>query len=329
MPDDQVHSVKTAEPFQSEDGLTAQLLRPDADGQWAGDLVEEWSKLADSAIEPNVYYSPELLLPALKHLASGQDVRIFLLWEGEAGASSLLGLVPVCPSRRIGKAPLPNIATWQHPLCYLGAPLVAHGQSGAFWSHLRGAVAGAWWGGLLRIANFPLNGPLGTGLVQHCADAGVRDLRMRSRKRAFIRVPEDPEAYWQQQLTGKKRKELRRQRRRLADQGVLTFSLQRGESDLGRWLDDFMAVEASGWKAERGTAIRQSDAEQAYFQEAMRKCVSAGRFMGVDCYLDDTAYRDADQPDRGAMAATPSRPPMTSAMRRIPRVSRSRSTTSA
>jgi CelD/BcsL family acetyltransferase involved in cellulose biosynthesis len=49
--------------------------------------------------------------------------------------------------------------------------------------------------------------------------------------------------------------DLRRRRRRLAEQGEVTFEASRGGTGSGPLLDELLALEAKGWKAARGTAI--------------------------------------------------------------------------
>ena len=65
----------------------------------------------------------------------------------------------------------------------------------------------------------------------------------------------------------KKRKELRRQRKRLGDSGSVTSSDTGEPSAVPRALDDFLALEADGWKGRAGTAAR-GDADIAGFMTA-------------------------------------------------------------
>ena len=60
----------------------AQFVPAGPDGVWARPILERWRELTDAAAEPNVFYAPALLLPALKHLKGDREVRVFLLWEG-------------------------------------------------------------------------------------------------------------------------------------------------------------------------------------------------------------------------------------------------------
>jgi hypothetical protein len=74
-------------------------------------------------------------------------------------------------------------------------------------------------------------------------------------------APAERAGYVERAMPGKKLKELRRQRRRLAEQGEVTFA----PGTLG----DFLALEASGWKGRAGTAAKDHDAIRDFMQRAL------------------------------------------------------------
>src|SRR5262249_6200196 len=80
-------------------------------------------------------------------------------------------------------------------------------------------------------------------------------------KKAARRPPPAVSRYDQveSRLDSKFRQNLRRRRRRLAEQGEVRYALVSGENakELDCALADFFAIEASGWKGRSGTAIAQ------------------------------------------------------------------------
>jgi hypothetical protein len=211
---------------------TAQLVATDSTGVWAREIIQKWRTLTDDALEPNVFYSPEILLPALKHLKGDRDVRVFLLWEDQPLTSKLVGLAPVSPDRRGGRIRLPNLSTWIHLHAFLGTPLVALGYEVPFWEKFREAVAKAWWGGFIRIRSTSPDGPVGRALLEQCQASGTGHLLLRQKIRAFLNVPDDADEYWKKQLRKKKHKDFQRQRNRLSELGDLTFETARPGSTL-------------------------------------------------------------------------------------------------
>jgi CelD/BcsL family acetyltransferase involved in cellulose biosynthesis len=67
-------------------------------------------------------------------------------------------------------------------------------------------------------------------------------------------------------LARKFRKELRRQRRRIDEQGEVLLEFQAG----GEGLDEGFAIEGSGWKSERGTAIASDPAVGRFYRSIAR-----------------------------------------------------------
>src|SRR3546814_5349871 len=49
----------------------------------APSMLTAWDALAADAAEPNCFYAPEMLLPAIRHLTQEKDVLLLQAWEGE------------------------------------------------------------------------------------------------------------------------------------------------------------------------------------------------------------------------------------------------------
>jgi len=68
-------------------------------------------------------------------------------------------------------------------------------------------------------------------------------------------------------LDSKFKREAKRRRRKLGEEGEVTVAFEDGRADLARLLDEGFAIERSGWKAERGTAIAQSAETDGFYRE--------------------------------------------------------------
>ena len=77
------------------------------------------------------------------------------------------------------------------------------------------------------------------------------------------------EGYIERAIATGKRKELRRQRRRLEDIAPVTFATVSGAGDIEAALKDFLVLEASGWKGMAGTAIVSDPAIKNFVQNAV------------------------------------------------------------
>ena len=100
------------------------------------------------------------------------------------------------------------------------------------------------------------------------ASRAARTARRMTARRTLARSPyvalEGSYEDYERTLSKNRRKGLRRNTRALEREGTLTFEVELGKGDLEGALRDAFALEASGWKGRRGTAIA-SDSETLQF----------------------------------------------------------------
>src|SRR3546814_16822335 len=92
-------------------------------------------------------------------------------------------------------------------------------------------------------------------------------------ERALLDSPLSPAAYWDVAVRAKKRKELRRQANRLAEQGAVTIRHWRAGEALDAWVDAFLDLEARGWKGR----ARSARARPAKTKDWVRSTLSSPR----------------------------------------------------
>jgi CelD/BcsL family acetyltransferase involved in cellulose biosynthesis len=237
-------------------------------------LAGEWSALADRAAEPNVFYDPAFALPAVRALAP--DVGAVLVRGGEQ--RRLIGLFPCrVETRRYGLR-LPLLTGWTHPYGPLGTPLVDRDALAtavaAFVDHVAGDAS------LPKLLLMPCqveDGPVATAFAAALARRGARSATFGRHPRAWLAPGIERAGYLDAALGGKKRKELRRQRRRLDDSGSVAFTLAREPADVADALPDFLTLEARGWKGRAGTAAAQDAAIQEFMESAVAGLASQGQ----------------------------------------------------
>jgi CelD/BcsL family acetyltransferase involved in cellulose biosynthesis len=104
----------------------------------------------------------------------------------------------------------------------------------------------------------------------------------------YLVVDGDWEAF-QDRLAGRLLRDLRRRRRRLEDEGVLTFEVTDGTTDLEDLLEDGFRVETSGWKAAQQTAIVSRAETRRFFTEVARWAAGRGWLRLAFLRLDGRA----------------------------------------
>lgn len=105
--------------------------------------------------------------------------------------------------------------------------------------------------------------------------AGYRLLERTLECPPYLRTEGELEAY-ERSLNTRMVSEARRRRRRLGEQGDLTFELEDGRDRLDALLEEGFRVEASGWKGEAGTAIVSHEETRRFYAELARFSAERG-----------------------------------------------------
>ena len=288
MPEPRVAAAQTA-------GTSAALVTAPVSGpvvtvralDWpcctAPSVLHSWNALALYATEPNPFHESWYLLPALRALDPQESVRFLLFEVGDV----LVGMIPLAREKRYYGRRIANLAGWTHPNCFLGAPLVAPGFERAFWrSLLDWADHKAGKALFLHLSGLPLHGPLHQALSDVVAETGRPAGLVYREERAMLAAGKTPEEYFTVALSGKKRKELRRQLTRLSEEGQVNFVRKADSDGLSEWIDHFLALEASGWKGEAGSALAQQGTTKALFRQGLEGAAAHGRLERLSLTLD-------------------------------------------
>lgn len=261
-------------------------LRAGVAGTMPSGQVERWAALADAAAEANCFYTPELMIPALAHLADAGAVRLV---EVEAD-DRLIGLLPLATAGHHGRLPVPNLTNWMHRHCFFGAPLIRRGHEQAAWAgFLRQMDALPHSSHFLHLSGLDAAGANAAALEAVCGGEARPFVEIQRHDRALLRSDLSADAYWETHVRAKKRKEIRRLQKRLADLGTVASRLLDDPGELPRWCDDFLALEAAGWKGEAGTALADRPDDEAFFREATANALAAGRLHFLRLDLDGRA----------------------------------------
>jgi CelD/BcsL family acetyltransferase involved in cellulose biosynthesis len=232
--------------------------------------ASQWRALAERAVEPNGYYLPDWEL-AVNATARGRTgVSALSAWSdassAQDGAARLIGLVPVISMWRAWKIPLPALVS-ADPYGTLCTPLLDRDMADnaviRLMQQTRKAGAHA-----LILRDVSLDGTAMKALEEALRHGGLCPLVLQSRARACLDATRDAEELLRDALGAKKLKELRRQRNRLAEHGAVRFDVARTPEEVAAALEILLALEASGWKARRGTALMQHDGDAGFIRRA-------------------------------------------------------------
>lgn len=242
-----------------------------------------WDDLMRNAADPNPFLERWFLAPSLQHIGAAEGAGVLVC----QCADQLIGLMPLVRRKAYYGYPFPHLANWLHDNAFCGAPLIRQGFETAFWQALLGWADGNAGPSLfLHLSHVPAD-TSGFADLRHVIALGHRPAAIVQRQaRALLRSDLAPEDYFGQSMSGKKRKELRRQHNRLAEAGSLEFRRDEGSVNLEDWILEFLAMEERGWKGKCGTALAQHSANAAVFREALHGAAAVNRLERLTLLLD-------------------------------------------
>ncbi|MDQ8731824.1 GNAT family N-acetyltransferase [Bradyrhizobium sp. LHD-71] len=223
----------------------------------------DWLALAAHAVEPNGYFLPDWQ-SAVDVSARGRRHVFALAARNEA--RDLTALLPVVSAWRAFKIPLPVLVS-ADPYGDLGTPLL---DGRAPLDAARAMIVQARTAGAHAIVlrDVTLQGPAIDAIMAALRETGAVPHVLRAEQRACLDATADGEQLLRDALGSKKLKELRRQHNRLAEHGPVVFTVAKTPEDVARAIEIFLALEASGWKASRGTALVQHQGDAAFIRRA-------------------------------------------------------------
>ncbi|KHK91977.1 cellulose biosynthesis protein CelD [Novosphingobium malaysiense] len=246
--------------------------------------VEAWDNLARTASEPNPFFESWYLLPSLRNMPETETIEV-LRFERDG---ELAGILPVARSSRYYRWPVPHLTNWLHANTFCGVPLVARGCEVPFWQAVLDWADEAPGAALfLHLRRIVLGGPMHTALEGLGACVGRRIEIVHQEARAMLASSLSSQAYLEASLPGKKRKELRRQAKRLADQGDVRFERRTDADEVDDWCSRFLALEAAGWKGAAGSSLASDESTTRLFRESLAGAAGRGKLERLTLWLDD------------------------------------------
>lgn len=257
--------------------------------------VSAWEDLIDAAIEPNVFYEPWMLMPAVRAFCKGRRALFALVLAPNParplGPPILAGLFPLeLQSQYQGlgrKLPFKSLRLLGHRYCFLCTPLIRAGYGreviAAFFDWLAAGNHGC---STMEFAFIAGEGPFYNLLIDYCdRHAKVNYVTARF-MRAMLRPASDVETYMRAAFHGRRRHELRRHERRLSEAGRVEYlSLEPG-NDVAAWIEEFLRIEAISWKGMGGRALICDEADRDYFVEVAKAAFRRGQLMMLALHVN-------------------------------------------
>lgn len=236
------------------------------------DLVEELDHVCVRTVEPNIFFNPRFLAPAMPRLED-REVRLAVIRDGDEYRSRLRLLVPFSVERSTVPLGQSIMRTWSNPFGPTGTPLVDRddplGVLEDFFDmmsrpHLKLPK-------VLVLPDLWLDGAVAS-LLMGVAEARHLTLVTTDKvERPVLESNLEGDAYLKASLRSHHYREFRRLWRRLADTGKLEHSVARSAQEIREATESFLALEADGWKGRERTAMAIDRFQAPFAREAVHR----------------------------------------------------------
>ena len=265
------------------------MIKPKLQAKWVSieelrDLEEAWHHLTNSALWRNAAMEPGYLISALEHL-SDQSVRVLVVEN--LNAETLQRLVAVVPieTKKIYRLPFKTAEVWKHGQCFDATPLLCkkHGESA--WEKICEYLIAD------QYQLFSLDTVVAEPEVDSIFKAVEQRHKMvRFQRDLFPRAAFNPEPslgdYLQKHVSKHFKKKIARKLRRLSEKGTVSWEVSNSHSDFDQLAEEFMELEASGWKGGSGTALQCTDATRGFYRQLVRENSKLGKKHFLSLMVD-------------------------------------------
>ncbi|MEM9106891.1 MAG: GNAT family N-acetyltransferase [Pseudomonadota bacterium] len=254
------------------------------------DLRKEMDFLTHRAIEPNVFFAPRFMAPAMPRLEDKQ-IRLMIMRDEDERRSRMRFLMPFSVERPGFALAAPIIRTWANSFGPLGTPLLDQEAAAETLDNLFDTLSRPELRlpSVLVIPLARLDGPFAGLLRAVAVSRGLPIAETDVQQRPMLQSPLDGPDYLAQSLSTKHLRDRRRLRRRLEKEGNLQYDIARQPDAVRHRLEEFLHLEAGGWKGRKRTALVADRYQAAFAREAVNDLASADNVRIHTLNLNDEA----------------------------------------
>jgi CelD/BcsL family acetyltransferase involved in cellulose biosynthesis len=251
------------------------------------EIERDWIDLVGRAHEPNVFMDPALLCMAGADVGGKRCVTL-LAWQVCANDRKLVGLWAFSAGRlRRSIVPVRVLAAPAAPHAYLATPVIDRDVAEATLNAMLDFIALDPSLPKLIVADpMRTDGPTMLALNQVLDARSSSAITVTQAQRPILASSLDGKQYFEKALSSSSRKKLRQYRRRLEETGKLELAIASEAEAVCAAFDDFLQLEAAGWKGRGATALRSDPVEAALAKTMIRELAKRGNVAIHSLYLD-------------------------------------------
>jgi len=257
-----------------------------ATGARLTEIEADWLDLVRRAHEPNVFMDPAVVEVAQRSFHDDCGVTL-LAWQGAGKSKTLVGLWAFSVTHP-DYLPLPRriLLAPAAPHSYLATPVIDRDMADSALEAMLDFIARSDLPKLVALNQIRLDGPTMRALDRVLNARGTAPFVLAKDRRPVLASGLSAAKYFEKALSGSTRKKLRQHRRRLQEKGNLESKVWTAPDAVCRAFDDFLHLEAAGWKGRRGTAMHCKAAEAAFARNLVAKLACRGAASIHALYFD-------------------------------------------
>lgn len=252
-------------------------------------VIMRWRALEESAFEHNVYMSPDFIIPAVTYLTPEVNIVIVTLEEFSGAQPRMIALGVFESKKGDRNFPFPFLRAYQCRHSFLGSVLLDKCRPDFAMGLLLSSIkkCGKWYG--VQFDWRPVNELMEKAVGEVLQEHNIRWHQSGSRQRAILIPRESGAGYLDGALSKKKSKAFSRRSRQLKKLGKLEWRFVRDEDQVIQAAKDFIRLENSGWKRQKGSSIGSRVSDVKFFMEVIANCAIGQKVFFTEFRLNDVA----------------------------------------
>lgn len=228
-------------------------------------IRDDWNGLVDAS-DPQPFYRHEYIKAFIANFLQGAPLKVVTVRDASGRLTAALPLAggrgSICGIGTRELASPTNVHSLRFDLLAAeGTTSFSNDAAHALFQHL--AADRSW--DVLRLTDIPEGGNAWR-LYAAAQTAGFPVGAWESQRSPYIELPDSHEILMNT-LSSKFRGNLRRRRKRLAENGEITFERLSGTALSQGHLEEALVMESGGWKGRQGSAVNQSEAVHGFHRE--------------------------------------------------------------
>jgi len=225
--------------------------------------------LARRVDQPNAFFQPEFLIPLWKHTSLESNPQLLVVWDLNDRLMSLSFLQRGENSPRL---PFRHLKSFQHHYLLSEQMLIDRNSHDLVIKTVFNWLAESPYRHGLEVQEFRSPDKVDFPVSHLAQEMGVNTFVEREWQRAACVVDQSSTSgFLKTHCSKSRRKTLNRARKKLNENGPVSFSFIHGKAVTDQHLRTFLKLESMGWKGEAGTAIFCQRKDLAFFVEMVQR----------------------------------------------------------